>query len=102
MKRPSNAGIFREWSPGGRGQTGGSPAGGATNGAPLRGCGAIPATARRNSPGTFLIHLRDAGEECPRPTLGEGPPPLPPPQNLPEKPSRGGARLFRDLLGSPG
>src|SRR3990172_550340 len=26
-------------------------------------------SARRNFPGTFLIHLRDAGEECPRPTL---------------------------------
>src|SRR3990172_3666735 len=26
------------------------------------------------SPGTFLIHLRDAGEECPRPSLREGGP----------------------------
>ena len=27
-------------------------------------------SARRDSPGTFLIHLRDAGEECPRPVRG--------------------------------
>src|SRR3990170_1797961 len=34
---------------------------------------ATPATSARSlpfrSPGTFLIHLRDAGEECPRPTI---------------------------------
>ena len=29
---------------------------------------AVP--ARRNSPGTFLIHLRDEGEECPRTRRG--------------------------------
>src|SRR3990172_3803882 len=27
-------------------------------------------SARPNSPGTFLIHLRDAGKECPRPVRG--------------------------------
>jgi hypothetical protein len=30
-------------------------------------------SVRRNSPGTFLIHLRDAGEECPRPRCAEPP-----------------------------
>ena len=37
--------------------------------------GASPSSsARRISPGTFLIYLRDAGEECPRPVARPGTP----------------------------